>query len=214
MNNTNRILKRGTVWWSEDCYEFTDVQGISSKVRPVMIISNNERGRSPIVEVLKLTTTDKSETCSSINIPVINGSRKMYIMCNQHYTVSINSLTQYIFTVDLDTMNKVEKGVLLSMGMIKYYDSFNKVSQIKNILGHNYVATIPRQVDTKDNEESGSVVTRRKSYQRWTDESKKKFISEYENSPIDTIIKKYGFSNKNSVYSCYYRFKKNFELPT
>lgn len=115
---------RGTVWWCEDP-EIPRTTGVQSGRRPVVIVSSDQRGGNASVEVIKLTLTDKSETCTSINVPVISGDRTSYALCNQHFTVSTKSLGDYMYTVCKETMRQIDRALLVAQGMedlAKYRD--------------------------------------------------------------------------------------------
>lgn len=115
---TNKsFYPRGSIWWCSDYLSNYCQEGVQGGCRPVLIISSNHRGKSPSVEVVKLTTSDKSHTCRDINIPVMVNGVLNYVMCNQHFTVNISSLTKYICTLDSKTMSRVENGLLESQGM-------------------------------------------------------------------------------------------------
>lgn len=109
---------RGTVWWcKDDSLKVTEV-GVQHGTRPALIISNNERGSNKSVEVLKLTTAEKAgETCKGINIPCFINGVNNYILCSQHFTVSQDSLTEFMCILPDETMREVEYGMLRAQGM-------------------------------------------------------------------------------------------------
>lgn len=129
---------RGTVWWCED-YINLQIPGVQSGRRPVLIVSSNNRGSSQSVEVIKLTLTDKSETCTSINIPITYGDTTSYALCNQHFTVNTKFLNEYMYTVSQETMKKVESGLLIAQGM-------DDLAEIKEIVENFDVKDLIRKV--------------------------------------------------------------------
>lgn len=122
---------RGTVWWCEDPLgqNLPGVPGVQAGRRPALVVSSNESYNSPSVEVVKLTLTDKSHTCPTINIPSTYGSTTSYILCNQHFTVNTSQLVEYMYTLSEETMNKVDSALLTAQGfhyLIKVKDFLNR----------------------------------------------------------------------------------------
>lgn len=107
---------RGTVWWCEDPLG-KQVEGVQSGRRPALIVSTNNRGNSPVVEVVKLTLTNKSCTCPGINVPLTYYDSTSYVLCNQHYTVHVSTLTEYMYSVSSEVMNQVDIALLRAQGM-------------------------------------------------------------------------------------------------
>lgn len=107
---------RGTVWWCED-NEFLRTPGVQSGRRPVVIVSSDQRGSCSSVEVVKMTLTDKSDVCTSINIPVNQGDRTSYVLCNQHFTVNTQFLGDYMYTLSDEAMKRIDLGLLRAQGM-------------------------------------------------------------------------------------------------
>lgn len=146
---------RGTVWWCED-YLNLQIPGVQSGRRPVLIISSNSRGSSQSVEVIKLTLTDKSETCTSINIPITYGDTTSYALCNQHFTINTKFLNEYMYTVSDETMKKIESGLLIAQGM-------DDLAEIKKIIDEFNITDLIRQAILSNNSNDQSEST--KSYQ-------------------------------------------------
>lgn len=126
---------RGTVWWCKPESVTCTKPGIIEKGRPVLIISNDARGSSKIVEVVKLTSQDKHNTCPGINIPIeLSNGHVNYIMCNQHYTVSTDDLFNYLYTVSENVMLKVEQGLLRCQGMEHLIDLKDNYESLKKVV--------------------------------------------------------------------------------
>lgn len=123
---------RGTVWWCEDPLG-RQIEGVQSGKRPALIISTNDRGNSPVVEVVKLTLSDKSNICPGINVPLTYHDSTSYILCNQHYTVHISTLIEYMYTVSSEVMSQVDIALLRAQGMedlIKFKENQKKGREI------------------------------------------------------------------------------------
>lgn len=148
MKDVSAKYSRGTVWWCDD-YLNLQIPGVQSGRRPVLIVSSNSRGSSQSVEVLKLTLTDKSETCTSINIPITYGDTTSYALCNQHFTINTKFLSEYMYTVSESTMKKIESGLLIAQGM-------SDLAEIKEIVDEFDIKDIIRKavLDLKDNSEN------------------------------------------------------------
>ena len=128
MRGRNSSVRRGSVWWYEDSSEPRD--GIVSGTRPVIVVSNNQRGLSPVVEVIKCTTEDKKTKCSKINIRLSSLPKQSYALCNQHTTIRIDDLGKFICNLTPDEMQRVDEGLRVSQGlMIGSYEVIPKVSE-------------------------------------------------------------------------------------
>lgn len=125
---------RGTVWWCEDV-SHTTVPGVQSGTRPCLIISNNDRGSSSVVEVLKITSnTDRSSVCSDINVSYDLNGYSNVIMCNQHSVVPVSSLRTYMCTLSDKTMAKVERAMLIAQGMRSLADLNDKYMDLQTLV--------------------------------------------------------------------------------
>lgn len=133
---SNRIMKyaRGTVWWLSKAGNNTSSgSSVQAKPRPVVIVSNDDRGRSSVLEVCMITSTDKSTTCRDINVGYINSDgHKNYIECNQHFTVGTHQLSRFLGVLPDDVMNKVDNGLLISQGMSHLADCNRTISHLKS----------------------------------------------------------------------------------
>lgn len=136
MNNSVIKYSRGSIWWCKKDIRYTNKSGILDKSRPCLIISNNQRGTSSIVEILKITSQDKSNVCSSINIPIMLNNRTNYILCNQHDTVSTDDLFNYEGQVSSEVMKQVEYGILRCQGMEDLISLQSKYCDLKDIVNN------------------------------------------------------------------------------
>lgn len=132
----NKLLKyaRGTVWWLAVSQNRDGRKSaVQAKQRPVVIVSNDDRGRSTVVEVCTITSTDKSNVCQDINIPYVNtDGHTNYIECNQHFTVGIEELSRFLGVLPPDVMDNVNKGLLISQGMGHLLESESLVAHLKS----------------------------------------------------------------------------------
>ena len=133
---SNRIMKyaRGTVWWlSKALNHVSSGSSVQAKPRPVVIISNDDRGRSSVVEVCMITSTDKSATCRAINVGYINSDgHKNYIECNQHCTVGTHQLSRFLGVLPADVMAEVDNGLLICQGLSHLTDCNRTVAHLKS----------------------------------------------------------------------------------
>lgn len=96
----------------------------------MIVVSNNQRGLSPVVEVVKCTTEDKKTKCSKINIRLSSLPKQSYALCNQHTTVRIDDLGKFICNLTPEEMLRVDEGLRVSQGlMIGTYEVVPKVSK-------------------------------------------------------------------------------------
>lgn len=133
---SNKLMKyaRGTVWWLA-VSQNRDMcrSSVQSKQRPVVIVSNDDRGRSTVVEVCTITSKDKSNVCTDINIPYINtDGHTNYIECNQHFTVGVEELSRFLGVLPPDVMHTVNKGLLISQGMTHLLESESLIAHLKS----------------------------------------------------------------------------------
>lgn len=128
---------RGSIWWCKDDGLKSCEPGKQHGTRPALVVSRDQRGSCQSVEVLKITSTDKSDVCPGINIPVFMNGKQCYVLCNQHFTVTTDSLTEFIGICPQDVVEDAEKGMLRALGMnhliemqSKYYDLTRTVTEV------------------------------------------------------------------------------------
>lgn len=189
---------RGQVWWLGPK---KDIDGnLQTQNRPHLIIGNNVGNRnSPILIVIPFTTEIKKEMPTHVKLD-INGINNT-LLCEQIKTVNNTELTNYIFTLDEESMNKVEEAILISLGMKEVPIKSNDEIYDEEVEGN----------ETKENiiwnDDTIQIDTSKKGH-KWTDEMKRKYIKDYEKDPYLTKIK-YGTYNNYKAY--YKRFCKYFE---
>lgn len=189
---------RGQVWWLGPK---KDVDGnLQTQNRPHLIIGNNVGNRnSPILIVIPFTTEIKKEMPTHVKLD-INGINNT-LLCEQIKTVNNTELTNYIFTLDEESMNKVEEAILISLGMKEVPIKSNDAIYDEEVEGN----------ETKENiiwnDDTIQIDTSKKGH-KWTDEMKRKYIKDYEKDPYLAKIK-YGTYNNYKAY--YKRFCKYFE---
>lgn len=191
---------RGQVWWLGPK---KDVDGnLQTQNRPHLIIGNNVGNRnSPILIVIPFTTEIKKEMPTHVKLD-INGINNT-LLCEQIKTVNNTELTNYIFTLDEESMNKVEEAILISLGIeevpVKEY-----LEPVKTILENEEKN---KQLDFKWETDNIEINTNKRC-KIWTDEMKKDYIEEYEKNPT-WAKQKYNTGNNYKAY--YKRFCKYFE---
>lgn len=132
--------RRGQIWKRK--YKSTSFQeGVQSRNRPYLIISNNAgNASSPVVIALKITSNSiKSE--KSINVPFINcDGEENVILCNQIETISKTELVDYIEEVNPEILDKVSESLALATGIEYKTDLHKTVSEIYKLLNKFEVA--------------------------------------------------------------------------
>lgn len=127
MNNESVRYKRGSVWY---CNLDSNMQGVQSGFRPVLIISNdigNVSGSQ--VNVLAITSKDKGNY--SVNVKFKNHKNEdNVILCNQVFTVNHDKLKDYQYQVSNDIMNKVEDSFTRAMGISTFQSSIDKFDEV------------------------------------------------------------------------------------
>lgn len=195
----NKAIKyaRGSIWWIKDTYCKESWPGIQSGKRPVIIISNNERGASTVVEVCTLTCTNKSKCCPSINIPINIEGRVSYIQCNQHKTLSLSCFDSYYATVTAEAMQEIEFGLLRAQGMAHY---------IPNLL-HRIEPDYKLDETSEHSEGSSADSSPKRRRNKWTSELISEFLSDKQVLSDSELMAKYNFSSPHSIKTAYDRFK-------
>ena len=110
------IIKRGDVFYADLDPIIGSEQG---GVRPVLVVQNNMGNKySPTVVVLPISSAKKTNMPTHIRI---YGTKKLpkdsVIMAEQIRTIDRNRLQNYIGSVDLEIMKKVEIAMKISIGV-------------------------------------------------------------------------------------------------
>ena len=169
---------RGSVWLCRDDLEINDkpfgfrpTSHVQRKTRPVLIISNDiGNARSPVVNVLPLTSQDKR---SSVAVPICNEDGVLScILCNQIKTIDKAQLIKYEFMIDAETMSEVEKILQHALG-IKLNSIDSSLDDIKATID-NIVTMKFNKISTR--QEFDSIV---EHVARGLEETYSKLINEY-----------------------------------
>lgn len=186
--NVGKVYKyaRGSVWWvKRECVE--ENGSVQSGLRPVVIVSNNERGRSDVVEVLTVTSQEKSEKYPKLNIPFTLEGRSSYVQCNQHFTVSIDKLHNYSGQLSDDVMHKVDRSLVYCQGL----DHLCKEDSIL--------------VKSSDETSRSKLVS-------WTISEIEEFIQDVESSDYKTVMSKWNFDSEDHMIRTYSSLRKRLAL--
>ena len=110
------IIKRGDVFYADLDPIIGSEQG---GVRPVLVVQNNVGNKySPTVIVLPISSAKKTKMPTHIRI---FGSKMLsensVIMAEQIRTIDRNRLKDYVGSVDLEVMEKVDKAIKISIGV-------------------------------------------------------------------------------------------------
>ena len=110
------IIKRGDVFYADLDPIIGSEQG---GVRPVLVVQNNVGNKySPTVIVLPISSAKKTKMPTHIRIC---GSKMLQknsvILAEQIRTIDRNRLKDYVGSVDLEVMEKVDKAIKISIGV-------------------------------------------------------------------------------------------------
>lgn len=238
IHSINRF-PRGSIWWLRYAKKVNG--SVQQKRRPVLVISNDYRGRSTIVEVLSLTRTDKSDTCTDINVPIRNIHGDVnYILCNQHQTVDENDLVDFMGIAPKSVMNKVDIALTIAQGIdvrdelysemddlkdqiADYMQDIGAVKQAKFLqeqlanlsveLGSMVSSYTEKLSDKKKSSASDEISTyTNRTYTRWDDDRVINFIIDYESSEDkESLLHKYELTTMKQLKHKYYYCKRKLE---
>lgn len=110
------VVKRGDVFYADLDPIIGSEQG---GIRPVLVLQNNVGNKySPTVVVLPISSAKKTKMPTHIRI---SGSKMLsensVIMAKQIRIIDRNRLKNYVGSVDLEVMKKVDKAVKISIGV-------------------------------------------------------------------------------------------------
>ncbi len=110
------IVKRGDVFYADLDPIIGSEQG---GVRPVLVVQNNVGNKySPTVVVLPISSAKKTNMPTHIRIYGTKMlSKDSVIMAEQIRTIDRNRLRNYIGSVGLEIMGKVDRAVKISIGV-------------------------------------------------------------------------------------------------
>ena len=110
------LIKRGDIFYADLDPVVGSEQG---GIRPVLIVQNNVGNKySPTLVVLPLSTAQKNHLPTHIHI---KGSKALpndsIVLAEQIRTIDRYRLKNYVGSVDLELMEKVEKAMKISIGV-------------------------------------------------------------------------------------------------
>ena len=107
------LIKRGDIFYADLDPVVGSEQG---GIRPVLIVQNNVGNKySPTLVVLPLSTAQKNHLPTHIHI---KGSKAdSIVLAEQIRTIDRYRLKNYVGSVDLELMEKVEKAMKISIGV-------------------------------------------------------------------------------------------------
>ena len=121
------VYKRGEIYYiypSGSEHESEQVAG-----RPAIIVSNNKgNGFSPVVEVVFLTTKEK--TPLPTHVEILSCKRPSIALCEQIDTISKSRIGKYNGKCTDEEMHKIDKAICISVGIAQKdngYASFLKL---------------------------------------------------------------------------------------
>ena len=110
------LIKRGDIFYADLDPVVGSEQG---GIRPVLIVQNNVGNKySPTHVVLPLSTAQKNHLPTHINIKASKALPKdSIVLAEQIRTIDRYRLKNYVGSVDLELMEKVEKAMKISIGV-------------------------------------------------------------------------------------------------
>lgn len=215
---------RGEVYWAN--LKGYDMSSCQRGTRPVVIVSSLAGSlSSDLVLVCPLTTKLKDLTVN-INVGKLPGSdRESQVMTSQITTVPKSILGDYITSFDLITMDKVNTGILISIGLAKPVVSklqatqealaeakkdreamenlLPKAKQLLEELGSLYNKITNANIKITSADKNSGRVKR-------SPEVIRDFIRDWEDKYNDRneVASAYGFKNYSSAYN-FYTYHKN-----
>ena len=121
-----KVYKRGEIYY---IYQSGSKQGSEQVAgRPAIIVSNNKGNEfSPVVEVVFLTTKEKNQIPTHVEI--LSCKRPSIALCEQIDTISKSRIGKYNGKCTDEEMHKIDKAICVSVGIEQKdngYDSFLK----------------------------------------------------------------------------------------
>ena len=105
---------RGQVWWVNTKKDI--IGNVQSTNRPHLVVSNNIGNRNAnVVTVVPCTSEDKRKMPMHVECE-INGILNT-ILCEQIRTINTDELINYMFTLEKDTMKKVDRALKVTLGI-------------------------------------------------------------------------------------------------
>ena len=187
---------RGQVWWVggkqnkiEGCIQTTN--------RPHLIIGNNVGNRcSPVLLVVPCTTEEKKPMPTHVEFEM-NG-KKNTILCEQIKTIDTDEMLSYMFTLDEETMEKVNKALKVSIGLEEENDE--EYTHVLDAMRYSLQNFVPEL-------ENESIITEMNTNKRgriWDLRAKTEFVRYFEKYGEKETAQKYNTKGNTKLY--YKRF--------
>lgn len=112
-----KTIKRGDIFYADLSPAIGSEQG---GIRPVLIVQNNVGNyHSPTVIVAVLTSKSKKKLPTHISIPLGEGNITMdsTVLLEQLRTIDKFRLQKYVGSVSDNTMDRVDRAILVSLGL-------------------------------------------------------------------------------------------------
>lgn len=131
---------RGSVWQYKDPNKnskFNRSDSVQGGDRPVIVISSDiGNATSPVVTVVPVSSQVSKDLSINVKFKTDKGADNI-ALCNQIFTTSTSNLQGYKYIVESSDMDKIESGILESLGMSKYihnYDCEYSFEQLKSVI--------------------------------------------------------------------------------
>lgn len=222
---------RGQVWMVSEPDTVTDAlikagSRIECKTRPYLVISTDrDLMKGDIcINCLPITSNVKNEL--EFDVFFTNGmGKKNKIKCDQVTTRDSKFFFRHLYDVSADVLVQSIKNVCRRIGVL--YPSTDdgisltqlneRVRQLEDRLLNGVpevkilepVIKKPTVVETEIPAGVATKATRKPQRERWTNESARKFVADYNRSKdLKKVQKKYGFTNIKTMYNEKYRLSK------
>lgn len=215
---------KGDVFWANlPKYNQSSVQ---SGTRPVVVVSSLKGNLSSDIVMIAPLTTRIKPLCVNADIDFKIDDRQSQVLCNQIQTVPKSALFNYAGHVSYSDMEKIEKAILISLGIAKPVVEVIKsnqealaeqkadrkalddlipraaeiIKQLTEIINRQTIKKIPKNL----------LPAKKKAYTRRTPEEIADFIREWEDPHNDRneVALAYGFSGYGAAYNLYWNHKK------
>lgn len=106
---------RGQIWYRSNTRE-EEGRSVITKVRPVLIVSNNVGlAYSNIAIVVPLTSSPRLRTLPT-QVPIDVNGRPNWVLCEQMYCTSTVNLDSYVGMVQSQKMKEIDKALQIAIG--------------------------------------------------------------------------------------------------
>lgn len=189
---------RGQIWWVGTKKPLDG--SVQSSNRPHLIVGNNIGNRnSPIILVVPCTTEDKKQMTTHVEFEM-NGKNNT-ILCEQIKTINADELLSYMFTLDDEIIEKVNKSLRISLGL---ENDINKVIQ-KEEMNKELIIVQPSNVSNSIESANKKEIVRNKRGRVWSIQDKKDFVDCFERNGENYTMLAYNTGSNTKQY--YKRFK-------